>query len=133
MLLPPGRAAQLLAAVLRITGGDDGIQVVAVLGVAESLKHRSHQALDSGAVSSLAMKPTMDRWSWPRRATSTRTVAGAVLDMAESVKHLQSPRSAAKSASGWLSRAVSPGVTTRRQPTPAPDPFVSRRALTRER
>ena len=79
MLLPPGWGSRLLAAVLRITVGDDGIQVVAVLGVAESLKHRSHQALDSGAVSSLAMKPTMDRWSWPRRATSTRTVAGAVL------------------------------------------------------
>jgi hypothetical protein len=30
------------------------------LGVAESLKHRSHQALDSWTVSSLAMKPTMD-------------------------------------------------------------------------
>jgi hypothetical protein len=51
----------LLAAVLQITVGDDGIQVVAILGVAESLKHRSHQALDSGTVSSLAIKPTMDR------------------------------------------------------------------------
>jgi hypothetical protein len=30
MLLLPGRAARLLAAVLRITVGDDGIQVVAV-------------------------------------------------------------------------------------------------------
>jgi hypothetical protein len=68
MLLPPGRGSRLLAAVLRIAVGDDGIQVVAVLGIAESLKHRSHQALDSGALSSLAMKPTMDRWSWPRKS-----------------------------------------------------------------
>ena len=63
MLVPPGWGSRLLAAVLWITGGDEGVQVVAVLGVAESLKHRSRQALDSGTVSSLAMKPTMDRWS----------------------------------------------------------------------
>jgi hypothetical protein len=63
VLLPPGWGSRLLAAVLRITIGDNGLQVVAVLGIAESLKLRSHQALDSGTVSTLAMKPTMDRWS----------------------------------------------------------------------
>jgi hypothetical protein len=59
MLLPPGRDSLLLAAVLRITVGDErpgrGRRAIA-----ESLKHLSHQALDSGTVSSLAMKPTMD-------------------------------------------------------------------------
>jgi hypothetical protein len=34
---------RLLAAVLRVKAGDEGVQVVAVLGVAESRKHLSHQ------------------------------------------------------------------------------------------
>ena len=60
-MLPPGRDSRLHAAVLRINHGRRrSIEVVAVLGIAESLKHLSHQALDSGTVSSLAMKPTMD-------------------------------------------------------------------------
>jgi hypothetical protein len=59
MLLPPGRASRLLAAVLRITVGDKHPSRGRG-DIAESLKHLSHQALDSGTVSSLAMKPTMD-------------------------------------------------------------------------
>jgi hypothetical protein len=35
----------LLAAVVRVKAGDEGVQVVIVLGVAESLKHLSHQDL----------------------------------------------------------------------------------------
>jgi hypothetical protein len=55
---------RLLAAVLGIEAGHEGVQVVAVLGVAESLKHLSHQDLASSGIS-LAMGSTMDRWSWP--------------------------------------------------------------------
>jgi hypothetical protein len=35
----------LLAAVVRVEAGDESVQVVVVLGVAESLKHLSHQDL----------------------------------------------------------------------------------------
>jgi hypothetical protein len=45
----------LLAAVLRVKAGYEGVQFVAVLGVAESLKHLSHQVPASRTVSSLAM------------------------------------------------------------------------------
>jgi hypothetical protein len=68
VLLPLGRDSRLLATVLRIKGGEEGVQPWPFLGIAESLKHLSHQALDSWNVSSLAMKPTMDRWSWPRKS-----------------------------------------------------------------
>ena len=44
----------LFAAVLGVEAGDEGVQVVAVLGVAESLEHLSHQDLASSGIS-LAM------------------------------------------------------------------------------
>jgi hypothetical protein len=47
----------LLAAVLRVEAGDEGVQVVAVLGVAESLKHLSHQRSRLLKVGRLAMRP----------------------------------------------------------------------------
>jgi hypothetical protein len=54
---------RLLAAVVRVKAGDEGVQVVVVLGVAESLKHLSHQRprLLKKVVS---WGPTMDRRSW---------------------------------------------------------------------
>jgi site-specific recombinase XerD len=59
VLLPPGWGSRLLAAVLGITVGDDGSQVVAVLGVAESLKHRRkgrrERALSFGRTAALAL------------------------------------------------------------------------------
>ena len=55
---------RLFAAVLGVEAGDEGVQVVTVLGVAESLKHLSHQRPRLLKVGSLAMCPTMDRRSW---------------------------------------------------------------------
>jgi hypothetical protein len=72
MLLPPGR--EFTAA--RGGPADDGrrrsVQVVGRRAIAESLKHLSHQALDSGTVSSLAMKLTMD----PKLAAKEPLVSG---------------------------------------------------------
>ena len=45
---------RLLAAVLGIEAGHESVQVVVVLGIAESLKHLSHQDLASSGIS-LAM------------------------------------------------------------------------------
>ena len=42
---------RLLAAVLRVEAGDEGVQVMAVLGVAESLKHLGHKISPFGKFS----------------------------------------------------------------------------------
>jgi hypothetical protein len=56
---------RLLAAVARVEAGDEGVQVVTVLGVTESLDHLGHHSPrlpGKGPVSPEA--PTMDRRSW---------------------------------------------------------------------
>jgi hypothetical protein len=99
MLLPPGRGSRLLAAVLRITVGDKrpgrGRRAIA-----ESLKHLSHQARDSGTVSSLAMKPTMDPVKLAAKEPLGRVHGGQVRAQ-EGLDHSLARQWSAGSSGGW--------------------------------
>lgn len=70
----------LLAAIHRVEAVHEGVQVVTVLGVAETLNHLSHQALTSQDVSSLAMRPYDRPVELAAKGPSgTQTIDGAVV------------------------------------------------------
>jgi hypothetical protein len=90
MLLPPGRASRLLAAVLRITVSDDGYPGRGRLGRRGVAQAAQSPSARLRTVSSLALKPTMDRWNWPRKSHQypdrRRAVPGAARQRSTAVK-----------------------------------------------